>query len=434
MCEYRLTRKQVSASTRLTCHFRELSSLGDTSIEISLQKCFHQVGVQADDLSRALVTKLDTQQQDMIALHNDHQKALTLKLDHNHQSTLSLQDKHSNTLSLIQCTQTDVLRRQDASIRVATHTQEQTSRIVRTMERHNSWVVDVSNKTTASLSDLAADIKQLVSLNDGSLLVDQSCREISFLGECQDRILAYLLPFQDDLELAIDYLISQHGHEISTSAAEFLRYELQHLVDSAAQEKALRHPNSTAKSFDQWFYPEDTVGFLKIMPGSRKSRSSLCSPDSHGKPLMKRIEQQRNRKKQFGRTYTVQTRSGPVTISMPRSRGAGIDLHDTAEVGISYAVTQNGSSIHVSAHFLRHLAYAGEARICAQLNVFTLIGKDVWDYYEDLFDKASLAEIDSALRRCTISPFHIDVDGDNVCLYVSYDSIFPSYDKRVTQS
>jgi hypothetical protein len=106
-------------------------------------------------------------------------------------------------------------------------------------------------------------------------------------------------------------------------------------------------------------------------------------------------------------------------ILWARSRGAGEEPQDTAEVGISYTVMQNRLSVRVEACFLRHLLYAGKASICAQLNVFTLVGENVELYYDGLFENASLAELDNALRQGTISPFHIDEYGDNLCLTVS---------------
>jgi len=106
---------------------------------------------------------------------------------------------------------------------------------------------------------------------------------------------------------------------------------------------------------------------------------------------------------------------------MPRSRGAGEDRRETAEAGISYIVTQNHSSVHVNAHFLRHLTHAEQPRIYAHLNVFTVVGKAVLDRYctERLFSSAPLVEVATALRQGIISPFHVDIDGNNLCLLVN---------------
>jgi hypothetical protein len=403
----------------LTDCLRELLALGVTNVETVMRKCFEDAGLQTDRLSQALAAKINTQHQAMLVLHSDHHKALTSKLNNNQRDLLSNQVKHDRNLSATRRTQVDILHRQEKSMKVATRTQHETSRILRSMNRASTRADQATTKNIVVLNDLAADFKQLVSLNDGSLLLKQSCRDISFLGEHQDRIMAYLLPFQDDLDFAIDVLISQHGHAISISDAEFLRSELQHLVDSATQEKALQHPNSTAKSFDQWSYPGNAVGFLKNSLKDRKARGSLRSSNSHEKSSAKHIARPENRWKQSSQTYTIHTYSGPVHITIPRSRAAGEDPQDTTEVGISYTVTQNRSSVQVNAHFLRHLAYAGEARICAQLNVFTLVEESVSSRYMSLFENLSLAELDSALRRGTISSFHIDGSGNNLCLYVS---------------
>jgi hypothetical protein len=301
----------VFSYTKLTDYLRELLALGLTDVETVMRKCFEDAGLQTDRLSQALAAKIDTQHRAVLVLHNDHQKALTSKLDNNQRDLLSNQVKHQRTLTTTQCTQVEILRRQDASKGVATRTQQQTSRILRTVTRASMRAVEDASKNVVILDDIASDVKQLISLNDGSLLINRSCRDISFLGERQERIMAYLLPFQDDLDFAIDSLISQHGREIWISDAEFLRSELQHLVDSAAQEKALQHPNSTAKPFDQWHYPEDIVGFLKNSPKNRKPRRYLHSYNGHEKSSMKQITQPGKRWKRSSRIYTIQTSSGP---------------------------------------------------------------------------------------------------------------------------
>jgi len=265
--------------TILTKCLRELLALGLTDVGNVMLKCFEDAGLKADRMSQALVAKIDAQHQDALVLHN-HQKALTSKIENNQRNLLSSHDRHQRTLTATQRTQNEIIRRQDASMRVAKGTQHQKSSILRAITHASMRAGTDRREKTAILDTITTDVKQLLSLNDSSLLVNQSHRAISFLGECQNRIMAYLLPFQDDIESAIDSLISQHGHQISTSDAEFLRSELQHLVGSAAQEKALQHPGSAAKSFDRWSYPEDTVGFLKNSAKIRKPRGYTYSANN----------------------------------------------------------------------------------------------------------------------------------------------------------
>ncbi|EAT77583.2 hypothetical protein SNOG_15040 [Parastagonospora nodorum SN15] len=393
----RLEHAKTLMANALTLACIELLALGLTDVKTVMLKCFEDAGLKTDRVYQALVAKIDAQHQDALVLHN-HQKALTSKIDNNQRNQLLNQDRHQRTLITTQRTQVEILRRQDASMRVAKGTQQQTSSILRAV----------------------TDIKQLLSLNDGSLLVDQSHRAISFLGERQDRIMAYLLPFQDDIEFAIDSLISQHGHEISASDAEFLRSELQHLVGSAAQEKALQHPGSAAKSFDRWSYPQDTVGFLKNSAKNRTSSGYSYSTDGEKITSTRQMTGSGKRWALSSRTFNVQTPSGPVDITMPRSREAGEDIHETAEAGISYVVTQNHSSVHVNAHFLRDLAHAGQPRIYAHLNVFTVVDEATTDrYHSGICNSTSLAKFDTALRQGIISPFHVDKYGNNLCLLVS---------------
>jgi len=229
----------------------------------------------------------------------------------------------------------------------------------------------------------------------------------------------YLLPLQDDLDHAIDYLISHHTQEISTRHAERLRSEFAHLVDSATQEKAARHPGSTATSIDQWSYPGNAIEALINQPereavGPSQPSSTNCGTVEITATRPRKPQKSRNR------TWEVQTDSGVLRISLPHAQQSSRGPNDVDEVGVSYTLVQNRSSLLIDARFLRELCYVSQPRVHAQLYVFTQVCyQDIIFIYNELFEHGTLAEIDDALRAGTISPFHVDEEGDNMCLFVS---------------
>lgn len=74
----------------------------------------------------------------------------------------------------------------------------------------------------------------------------------------------------------------------------------------------------------------------------------------------------------------------------------------------------------VQARFLRDLSYASQPRLHAQLNIFTQVkNEDCMRNHHEIFAFGTMAEIDDALREGTISPFLVDDNGHNLCLFVS---------------
>jgi hypothetical protein len=249
---------------------RGLLSFGITNVRSVVEQGFRKAGLQTDDLSKTLAAKLDTPFQTMLVPYSSNQRTMMATLDTNRQSILANQNDHQRALWPVQHIQVAVLSRQNKSRRVAVRTQKQTSSILQTVKRAEASALDASQKTTVSIDNLAADIRQLISLSSGSACAKRSGREIFFLGERQDRIMAYLLPLQDDMKSTIHSLVLQHSDNISSYDAEWLLSEFEHLIGSAAQEKAAGYPRSSAKSSDQWLYPQDTVGYLRNTTKERK--------------------------------------------------------------------------------------------------------------------------------------------------------------------
>jgi hypothetical protein len=383
--------------------YRELSFVDHAKIQNVVRQGFEIAGLQAEDLS----IRLDSHHQDELALHSAHQQALISALHANHSES-------QQALVSIQRTQVDVLNHQHASRRIDTRTQKQASSILRKLSKADKTVLAVSTETTTSLNNIAADVKRILSLTDKSARLQQSAREIFFLGDHQDMIMACLSPLQPDVQSAIRSLVSQHSEEISSDAAEWLVTEFKRLVGSAAQETAAQYTESTAKAIDQWFYPEDTVGYRKhktrkIAAAEPPDLEDMDENDGHTQSKL----WSRKRSKQSNRDWPISMPSGDMVVSLPSHH----DPQDVEEVGLRCNFTQNNSAFEIRARFLRSVAYASRATICAQLNVFIQVDGD--DSWWDLFEYGTVSQLDSALRNGTISPFFVSEYGDNVCLYVS---------------
>jgi hypothetical protein len=388
---------------KLIMSFRELSSVDHAKIQGVVRQDFERARLQVEDLS----AKLDAQHQDELALQGAHQEALISTLHANHSS-------NQQALVSIHRTQADVLNHHRASRRIATRTEKQTSLILRTVKSADERAIAASTRTTASLNTIAADIKQLLSLNDNSARIQRSGREIFFLGDHQDMIMAYLSPLQHDLQSAIHSLVSQHGEEILSDGAEWLVSEFGQLVGSAAQETAAQYTGSTAKPIDQWFYSDDVVGYRR--PKTRKA-TAYRSPgmsDVHENDSHTAFDLwSRKRSTQPNRTWAISTPSGDMVVSLPTH----CNLRDLEEVSLRCNFTQNNTAFEIHARFLRSMISASQPTICAQLNVFTQV-KVESDWF-DLFRNPGISELDSALRKGNISPFFVDKHGHNICLFVS---------------
>jgi hypothetical protein len=380
------------------------------------------------------VAKLDSQQQATITTlaanhrkhvtqnNQDHQSLLT-KLDGFHTQQLSCHDAGTQAISSVQSALSDVLGRQRKATHLSEHTHKQTTTVLRTLKRADMRVAKASRTQIGMLSDVATDVKTLLSLsNDGAVQVQQSNRTISFLGERQDKILTWLLPHQDDLISAIDQLVSQHGQEVSIPHVYWLRSEIGDLVDSAMVERTAQIRRSGARSIDQWSYPEDTVGYLR----DRKQKRTVNGPFESTR-LAQNEEEEEERaisrlhkvRKYRNKTWTITTPSGRIDVALPNSSPKGRPARHTEEVSFSSALTQGQTSVAIHARFLRDMASARCLRQYTQLNVFTTVGSEIDNACRELCETGTIEDVDLALRKGIISPFHLDGWAENVCLGVS---------------
>jgi hypothetical protein len=416
----------------LTVLYSELSALGHATIEESMRTGFDQLGIRVDASANTVVAKLESQQQATITTlasnhrkhvtqnTQDHQSLLT-KLDGFHTQQLACHDAGTQAISSVQSTLSDVLSRQRKATHLSEHTHRRTTTVLRTLNRTDMRVAKASRTQIGMLSDVATDVKTLLSLsNDGAVQVQQSNRTISFLGERQDKILTWLLPHQDDLISAIDQLVSQHGQEVSIPHAYWLRSEIENLVDSAMVERTAQIRRSGARSIDQWLYPEDTVEYLR----DRKQKRTVNGPFESTRLAQNEEEEERaisrphKVRKYRNKTWTITTPSGIIDVALPSSSPTKTPARHMEEVSFLSALTQGQTSVEIHARFLRDMASTRCLRQYTQLNVFTTVEDEIDAVYDKLFETGTIEDVDLALRKGIISPYHIDSWGDNVCLEV----------------
>lgn len=249
-------------------------------------------------------------------------------------------------------------------------------------------------------------------------------RNIYFCGKRCDMIMAYLLLAKAQLEAIVHRISSSCTSEkISKHHIELLQCEIKHLVASAAQREASNYSGSTCMSSDTWIYSENV---------SRSAASS--NNDSLTKLLgtanALRLETSTSASwkddehtRQHQGTFTHATPLGHLRFRTPSSSQASIDKQPYHEGTFAFTCAI-GCLLHaISVRFFRQQDYDSRPRLYAQLNVFTLAKSE--DPYKQLFATGTIKEVDTALRHGIISPYHINSEGRNLCLYVSIH-YFPS--------
>jgi hypothetical protein len=239
-------------------------------------------------------------------------------------------------------------------------------------------------------------------------------RNVFFFGERRDMIMAYLLLVKPQLESAFKHLLTDGIERFPPHYVEWLQYEFDHLVASAAQEEAAQHPQSSATSLDRWHYSEETM-FHHSRASGRAIEQSKTNSNT----------QEENYAKLYlsapviaGRlAYTQTTPFGSLRMQTPRRAFKTKFKRPNNEASFTFTCGI-GRSVHaIHAHFLRNAYNPKNPGLCAQLSVFTLAESET--HYNKLFASANVGEIDSALRDGVISPYEINREGRNLCLYVS---------------
>jgi hypothetical protein len=355
------------------------------------------------------VARLDAQHQSVLTVQNQNQQVLLSKLEQNQQQRLKTQDTIHETMLSVQLMQKDILSRQNNTAVLMSRDQKRTSASIRRLSHTVAKAAD--------LETLSVLVKQSLLLDHCVGQAEESDRQVFFLGERQDHIMAYLIPFQDDIEFAIDYINSQYPEEVSKSDAEWLRSEFGHLISSSSQEKASQYPTSTATPLDRWSYPEDTVEYLKRTQRQYKVRGAQARSLAFDHDRPQWVSQKRTTNAQ--RVCSVSTESGQINVSVPNRQKSTKTPWGLNDVGLCYMATQNRSTVQVRARFLQNLHQTSQPKTFVQLNISVLVDVKTWLVCLDLMKKGTLPEIDEALRKGAISPFHMNTDGDNILLRVS---------------
>ncbi|CAN9272592.1 unnamed protein product [Alternaria alternata] len=239
-----------------------------------------------------------------------------------------------------------------------------------------------------------------------------STRDVFFFGERRDMIMAYLLIVKPHLEVALANLFNDGISTFPPHYISWLQSEYENLIASAAQEEATKHPQSTATSLDRWHYSEETKSRHLTTPrrviGQSKIRST--TQEAHYANLYLSTPAIAHKS-----SYTHTTPFG--SLRLQTSRRASRSKLRRPDEEASFTFTCGiGRSLHaIHAHFLRNASGPSNPRLCAQLSVFTLAESET--HYNQLFASASAHEIDDALRQGVISPYEINREGRNLCLY-----------------
>jgi hypothetical protein len=247
-----------------------------------------------------------------------------------------------------------------------------------------------------------------------SRATSMSIRDVFFFGERRDMIMAYLLIVKPHLEVALRNLLNDDIDMFPPHYVSWLQSEYDNLVASAAQEEATKHPQSTATPLDRWYYSEET-----------KSRYRTASGHAIGQSRIKPATREANYANLYlstpaiahRSTYTHTTPFGSLRLQTSRRGSKSKSQRPDEEASFTFTCGI-GRSVHaIHAHFLHNLSGPSSPGFCAQLSVFTLAESET--HYNKLFASANAEEIDGALRRGVISPYEINREGRNLCLYVS---------------
>ncbi|KAH8716744.1 hypothetical protein GQ44DRAFT_829784 [Phaeosphaeriaceae sp. PMI808] len=358
---------------------RELSAIDHSHTAALVQNCSAQLGLKTDIMARKMSSTLQEYHQDAIRKHDDYQKVS----------------------AAVQATQAEVVARQ--------------AQIARTLEETQKKAAEEHKKT-----------RKIICAKLGKPLYERrkkclaSERNISFFGERRDMIVAYLLLAKTQLEILTRQLLLCPGDRMSARHVGWLQSEIEHLVVSATHE-ASKHSEQTCKSLDRWCYSENTVNPSTAYENhtTEDLPSNTYGAEAETKVQVTRATHRRGRRDQ--KTLTHVTPFGHLRVYIPSHVAPSHDTPPSNEVGFTFTCGI-GQSIHVIiGQFFRQPAYDASPPLCAQLNVFTLVESE--EHYNQLFADGSIEEVDVALRQGVISPYHINREGRNMCLYFAAEYV-----------
>jgi hypothetical protein len=358
--------------------------------------------------------------------------------DEHHRENLQRHDTNRNLLKSSRRTQAKVLARQTSLAHTSTCILRRTAQVSKVVTKSHQENISEHQKTRVVLS---AKLEDIISAEMAKLrtTVARSMfdREVFFFGQRRDMIMAYLLLVKPQLAVVVQHLLSRDNGDLRERHIAWLQSEFDNLMASAAQEEASRYSRSTATPLDQWYYSEEIVRHQERLaePKIEHSTSTNGTTRVTTKPLTKFASSQASNCTQ--ETFAHSTTFGSLRVQVPRrnSRLKANRLID--DVGLTFTCGIGESTHVINARFYRNVTQAAGPKLCAQLNVFTIVECEA--HYDDLFAHATAEGIDNALRRGLISPYHINREGRNLCLYVSlymfdYSWSYPQTKHKLTHS
>lgn len=252
----------------------------------------------------------------------------------------------------------------------------------------------------------------------------KNSREIRFNGYSLEATLLPLLLLKAELRGAILMVMSQHGDQVSPKHLCWLESEFENLVSSATQEVAATSRGSTATSFDDWIYSQGVTSYLIAQHGHRyppMSKKTLINEDGSSHETTKpTYVDTRRRSRSSRQSFSFLLPAGRIVIVMPR-RNFGwpnaSDSYSIHEVGFSFSPQSRICSTSIQGRFMKGKSHGPEPRLHAQLNAFNMVRN--CSLHIELISCGTLKEIDAAIRNGRISPYDVNKDMGNVCLYVS---------------
>ncbi|KAI4933096.1 hypothetical protein J4E85_003499 [Alternaria conjuncta] len=326
-------------------------------------------------------------------------------------------DQHLELLQRHDTNQATLIQGQQLLGRMSVHHYQETKRTSKVLAITHQEQLREHQKTREVLSEKIGDAIAAEFEKHRIPRTQRWMRNIFFFGERRDMIMAYLLLVKPHLEAAFRNLLTDGIERFSPHYVDWLRYEFDHLVASASQEEATRHHGSSAASFDRWHYSEETMPHHSRASGRaiEESNTSSDTPEADYANLYLSAPVIAGQ-----RAYTQTTPFGSLRIQSPRRAVKAKFKRPNNEASFTFTCGI-GQSVHaIHAHFLRNVANASNPGLCAQLSVFTLAESET--HYNKLFASAGVEEIDDALRRGVISPYEINREGRNLCLYYAAEN------------
>lgn len=232
------------------------------------------------------------------------------------------------------------------------------------------------------------------------------------MGESPEDSLTSLLLLREHLRSAILKAVSR-DRRASPAPLYQLISEVERLQASAMQEAAASIPGSSATSFDDWVYTGRAVG----VTGALMPKSALQWSHSRSRAV---VACQRTICRPSGALKTLYFRTPVGDLKVyytppDRDQAAACDSEET---GFLFVPSLAISSPAVGARFLKVPGEGLEPRLYTQLNAFCVV-LAVEDRYFNLMFDGRVEDIDKALRKGVISPYHVDARGRPWLLSVS---------------